>query len=241
MFFEEKIKSVKENDKVLEIGPGSFPHPRADVFLELKFETEKEAKEQRGDAEKTEFSKPVIYYDGKEFPFKDNEFDYVICSHVLEHIPVDRIFLFLSEMQRISLAGYIEFPRVFYELTRAPKVHLSMLNAKDKTILILDKNDHCDTNILKLMRSFYNHNDPHAKIYEYYKDFFFVGFEWQKGEINHCFVKDINELISAEEFDEFNKYFKQKQHRLLSIYSFEEVCRQKFKHKPFKFIKELFK
>jgi hypothetical protein len=44
----------------------------------------------------------------QKLPFKDKEFDYVICAHVIEHVndPV----MFKSEIERIGKAGYIELP-----------------------------------------------------------------------------------------------------------------------------------
>ena len=56
------------------------------------------------------------YYKDKKFvlinsdrlPFKDNEFDFVYASHVIEH--VENISLFIQELQRISKKGYIELP-----------------------------------------------------------------------------------------------------------------------------------
>ena len=44
----------------------------------------------------------------KKLPFKDKEFDYVILSHVLEHVP--NINEFTQEVERIAKAGYIELP-----------------------------------------------------------------------------------------------------------------------------------
>ena len=44
----------------------------------------------------------------QKLPFKNKEFDYVILSHVLEHVP--NLLEFTSELQRISKAGYIELP-----------------------------------------------------------------------------------------------------------------------------------
>ena len=41
-------------------------------------------------------------------PFKDKEFDYVILSHVLEHVPEP--LKFKKEIERIGKAGYIELP-----------------------------------------------------------------------------------------------------------------------------------
>jgi len=44
----------------------------------------------------------------QKLPFNDKEFDYVILSHVLEHVP--NLLDFASELERISKAGYIELP-----------------------------------------------------------------------------------------------------------------------------------
>jgi len=44
----------------------------------------------------------------QKLPFKDKEFDYVILSHVLEHVP--NLIEFVKEVERVSKAGYIELP-----------------------------------------------------------------------------------------------------------------------------------
>ena len=56
------------------------------------------------------------YYKGRDFvkledktlPFKDKEFDFVITSHVIEH--VEDVNFFIKELQRVSTKGYIELP-----------------------------------------------------------------------------------------------------------------------------------
>ena len=56
------------------------------------------------------------FYRGKNFikitndilPFKDKEFDFVIASHVIEH--VKDFEFFIKELERISTKGYIELP-----------------------------------------------------------------------------------------------------------------------------------
>ncbi len=44
----------------------------------------------------------------KKLPFKDKEFDYVICTHVIEHVndPIS----FKEEIERVGKSGYIELP-----------------------------------------------------------------------------------------------------------------------------------
>ena len=44
----------------------------------------------------------------KTLPFKDKEFDFVIASHVIEH--VENVENFIGEIERISKQGYIELP-----------------------------------------------------------------------------------------------------------------------------------
>ena len=44
----------------------------------------------------------------KKLPFRDNEFDFVIASHVMEH--VEDVEFFIKELERVSKQGYIELP-----------------------------------------------------------------------------------------------------------------------------------
>ena len=52
--------------------------------------------------------KRFIKINEKRLPFKDKEFDFVIASHVIEH--VEDFEFFLKELERISTKGYIELP-----------------------------------------------------------------------------------------------------------------------------------
>lgn len=124
MFFPSKIVSIRPADRVLEIGPGSTPHPRSNAFLELRFDTEQEKVSQRGGVVKNPSfgNRPVSFFDGAEFPFADRQFDYVICSHVLEHVPDPEFFA--NEIFRVASGrGYLEYPLITYEYLYAFDVH----------------------------------------------------------------------------------------------------------------------
>jgi SAM-dependent methyltransferase len=128
MFFHKKITSIRPDDKVLEIGPGSSPHPRANAFLEYRFSDEFLAVRQRGDIEDAPNyqGRPVTHYSGDLFPFKDGEFDYVIASHVLEHVPNPDIFM--SEIYRVGKGrGYLEFPLPPYDYLFDFDVHTQLV------------------------------------------------------------------------------------------------------------------
>ena len=75
---------------------------------------------------------------GKELPFKDKEFDFVITSHVLEHVEDPE--LFLKEIQRVSKSGYIEVPtkledNLVFENKKAHLWHLEFDDLKNKLII----------------------------------------------------------------------------------------------------------
>lgn len=140
MFFPTRIKSINKNDRVLEVGPGNNPFYRSDVLLEKKYEDEETAYKQAGSVEKKTIKKEIVYYDGGAFPFKDKEFDYVICSHVLEHIPVSELELFISELTRVAYKGYVEFPLYRFELIADIEQHVNLINIDENNkIYFFDK------------------------------------------------------------------------------------------------------
>lgn len=207
MFFPELIKSIKPSDIVLEIGAGSDPHPRSNVFLEKRFANEEEANAQRGYADNKANQSKIIYYDGGIFPFKDKEFDYVICSHVIEHIPKNELSLFISELERISHKGYIEFPTIFYELICYPEVHIWMINFRDNKIYFMDKKLFYSNFIHKAYREmFYGKDDYMVNSFTRYKDFYFCGYEWE-GSIQYAEVTYFDELINLDDYQRVKKYF----------------------------------
>jgi SAM-dependent methyltransferase len=138
MFFSNRIQQISKTDRVLEIGPGGNPHPRADVLLERRFNNE-EAFQQRGGTNRLNTDKLLVFYEGGIFPFKDKEFDYVICSHVIEH--VEDVEAFCAEMFRVAKRGYIEYPTIYYEYLFNFSVHKQLINFHDNTLSYLPKSE----------------------------------------------------------------------------------------------------
>ena len=89
---------IKKNSSwnILDIGCGYTAHENADVICDVQ------------DLSNFYKNKKFIKLDSKTLPFKDKEFDFVIASHVIEH--VEDVCFFIKELERISTKGYIELP-----------------------------------------------------------------------------------------------------------------------------------
>tara|TARA_Y100000389_G_scaffold163578_1_gene166894 strand:- start:362 stop:973 length:612 start_codon:yes stop_codon:yes gene_type:complete len=84
--------------KILDVGCGYTAHSNASVICDVQ--------------ELTDFYKDrkFIRLKEKTLPFKNKEFDFVIASHVMEH--VDDVDFFIKELERVSTKGYIELPTI---------------------------------------------------------------------------------------------------------------------------------
>jgi len=91
-------KIIKENPKweILDIGCGYRANPNASVIADIQ------------DLSNHYKDKNFVKINEKKLPFKDKEFDFIIASHVIEH--VNDFEFFIKELERISSKGYIELP-----------------------------------------------------------------------------------------------------------------------------------
>jgi len=195
MFFPDKIKNIQPNFKVLEIGPGAHPFYRSDILLELEYESEEEKIAQFGHDEKLITDKKIVYYKGEKFPFSDNEFDYVICSHVLEH--VDNIPNFLNEIFRVSKMGYFEFPLIYYEFLYNINAHQNFLKFDtEKSLLYYMPKNSSNIDFFKPIQNFLLETLRlgHSKMITDMPEKFIQGFEWNS-KFSAIETNDLNLFI----------------------------------------------
>jgi len=88
--------SKNKNWNILDIGCGYRANKNATTIADVQ------------DFSKFYKNKNFIQIKEKKLPFKDKEFDFVIASHVIEH--VNDFEFFIKELERISPKGYIELP-----------------------------------------------------------------------------------------------------------------------------------
>ena len=96
---------IKPGAKVLEIGPGGRPFTKATHFCGWTQEEHNLLPNYK-----------IVNIATDIFPYKDKEFDFVYCRHVIEDIwnPVNA----LKEISRIAKEGYIETPSPLCEMTK---------------------------------------------------------------------------------------------------------------------------
>ena len=94
--FVNNILSNNPKWKIVDIGCGYSANKNASVIADIQ------------DLSNFYKGKNFTKINGKKLPFNDKEFDFVIASHVIEH--VEDFEFFVKELERISPRGYIELP-----------------------------------------------------------------------------------------------------------------------------------
>jgi len=94
---------------VLDVGCGAYPFPYATMLVDLY--TEKS--EHRHEDLRTN-GKPFQVADINHLPFEDKSYDFVYCSHVLEHVEEPKRAC--EELMRVGKRGYLETPSLMTDV-----------------------------------------------------------------------------------------------------------------------------
>ena len=96
--FINNLLSQNSNWNILDIGCGYTAHKNSTVVCDIQ------------NLSSFYKDKKFIKLSGGKLPFKNNEFDFVIASHVIEH--VKDVDFFIKELERVAPKGYIELPTI---------------------------------------------------------------------------------------------------------------------------------
>ena len=189
--FIENILSSNLNWNILDIGCGYGASKYANVVCDIQ------------DLSGYYKKKLFIKLNEKKLPFKDKEFDFVIASHVMEH--VDDVEFFIAELERVSKQGYIELPTKL-----------------EDNLVFENKNDHLwhmdfdDVELKLLISKKIQYFEPILtvssikKLNQIFRKSFIIELYWEN-KIDYKIKKIINENIDKISIlNLFRKYFSKK-------------------------------
>lgn len=126
----QQLPDFSRYKMILDVGPGQFPLPEATHFLDLE----------RPMSLPDGANLTILNLNERKLPWDTNLFDFVYCSHVLEHL--DRPAEVLAELVRVGKSGYIEVPSVVLDfLMRYGGTHTKWACWKlaDRKLLFVEK------------------------------------------------------------------------------------------------------
>jgi SAM-dependent methyltransferase len=166
--------NIKPTDRVLEIGSGNRPRKRSNVLCDkfIADNTERSS----GDNVVID-RRPFVVADGHALPFKDGSFDYVIASHILEH--VDDPQKFVSELARVARRGYIETPSELGEKIFGWPFHKWIVRFESGTIVMRPRVEASPFG--NYFHSMYANNLNFAEFADTHFGDFYVQHEWEGG------------------------------------------------------------
>jgi len=141
--------NLKDTDYVLDVGGGHVPFPRANVIVDNFPENEYNQPQRANTPMVIPEGAKLIKADATDMPFKDKEFDFVVCAETLNHVkdPIGAC----KEIIRVGKRGYIEIPSALTEVFISHPEHLWVAlwngsklmfiknNFPENTMAILDK------------------------------------------------------------------------------------------------------
>ena len=187
----EKKLSQNHNWKILDIGCGYNANRYANVICDVQ--------ELSAHYENKKF----IQLTEKKLPFLDKEFDFVISSHVMEH--VEDLKFFISELERISSNGYIELPTKLEDnlVFENKNDHIWQMDFDDiDNILIINKRIQYIEPVLTVSSI--------KKFDEFFRKSLVLELEWNES-IDHKFIElDENEFVKPSIIGLVRKYLSKK-------------------------------
>ena len=186
----QSILSKNTNWKVLDIGCGYTANEYATTICDIQ------------DLSHFYKDKNFVKLDANRLPFEDNHFDFVIASHVLEH--VEDYKFFINELERVSSKGYIELPTKLEDnlVFENKKAHIWQMEFEDDNskLLISKKKQFIEPILTVSMLQQFRKNFKSSLILELY---------WEN-KIDYDFVKSDTSFEKLSLIRLLKKFFSKK-------------------------------
>ena len=174
--------------KILDIGCGYTAHKNANVVCDVQ------------DLSSVYKEKDFVKLTSNILPFKDKEFDFVIASHVIEH--VKDVEIFIKELQRVSSKGYIELPTKLEDnlVFENKKDHIwHMEFDDDKNQLIISKKTQFLEPVLTVSSA--------KKFLKYFRQSLVLELFWENSIEFNIVDKNLDNYKKISRFSLFRKFF----------------------------------
>lgn len=197
--FSWRKLNIGKKDLVLDVGCGGNPSIRADCGVDRSMK----GIDERG--EPLYVDRPFVTGDLTNLPFQDKSFDYIICSHVVEH--ADDIEAAFNEISRVGRRGYIETPNWVCESIMGWPFHKWVVDMDNNTNqLLVRKNNLYNDKLAKVFHTLQASNPSFKNFLGNNFDLFITRYEWSDkieyklvvNDIGHeSVIKDIKANIST--------------------------------------------
>jgi SAM-dependent methyltransferase len=172
--------NIPVDARVLDVGSGGWPFKRATVLADkyvgsTTHRVEPIARDNR----------PFYEVDLEKLSFDDKSYDFVFCSHVLEHM--DNPGTAMRELMRVGKQGYIEVPTrlsdVMLNFTRIPNHHRWHGLVLGATLILIEWSDQerreLGNAFFEALQS--SHSNAFQDFFERNRDLFFSSLHWDGG------------------------------------------------------------
>jgi len=123
---------VRSGERVLDVGCGAFPNDRADVACDRSLDEDRHRTGRR-----TVVDRPFVIADAERLPFRDGAFDWVVASHIAEH--VDDPAAFCAELARVARRGYVETPSPLADVLLHEEYHRWRVGRRGRRLVFHEK------------------------------------------------------------------------------------------------------
>lgn len=127
---------LNRRGRVLDLGSGNAPHPRADVLCDRYLQP---TGHRRG--AKLVEDRPLVCADIAALPFPAGAFSFLICRMLVEHLSATDLAGALREMMRVACGGYIEAPSPVCELLMPDPHHAMFVELAGSKLIFTPKSD----------------------------------------------------------------------------------------------------
>lgn len=186
---------IPADAQVLDVGSGGWPFKRATALADkyvgsTTHRVEPIARDER----------PFYEVDLQKLPFSDKSYDFVFCSHVLEHI--DNPGAAMRELMRVGRDGYIEVPTrvsdVMFNFTRIPNHHRWHGLVLGTTLILMEWADQerreLGNDFFEALQS--SHRNAFQDFFERNRDLFFASLHW-RGSFDFVVINKSGRVIDA--------------------------------------------